>query len=56
LQKFYKRRVTVFNEQNLKEEFADVVITTLLLAKSMNLDINECLKLKLDKIKNRGGI
>ena len=56
LQKFYKRRVTVFNEQNLKEEFADVVINTLLLAKSMNLDINECLKLKLDKIKNRGGI
>lgn len=56
LQKFYKRRVTEFNEENLKWEFADVIITTLLLAKSLDIDINEALNLKIEKIKQRGGI
>jgi len=56
LQKFYKRRNWEFNEENLKLEFADVIITTLLLAKSLNIDVNETLKVKIDKIRIRGGV
>ena len=56
LEKFYKRRNTTFDENNLKWEFADVIITTLLLAKTMNIDINDAIEMKLKKIEDRGGI
>ena len=39
--------------ENLPEEFADVLITTLLLAKSMDIDIEEALKRKIAKIDKR---
>lgn len=39
--------------ENLSEEFADVLITTLLLAKAMNVDIKEALKRKVQKINKR---
>lgn len=39
--------------ENLLEEFADVLITTLLLAKAMNIDIEEALKRKIQKINRR---
>lgn len=38
---------------NLSHEFADVIITTLLLAKSMDIDIQEALKNKIVKINKR---
>lgn len=38
---------------NLPEEFADVIITALLLAKSMNIDIESALKSKVEKINKR---
>ncbi len=38
---------------NLAHEFADVIITTLLLAKSMDVDIQEALKNKIVKINLR---
>ena len=38
---------------NLAEEFADVLITTLLLAKSMDVDIPTALKNKIEKINKR---
>ena len=41
------------NKNNLPNEFADVIITTLLLAKSMNVDIREALKNKIKKINKR---
>jgi len=56
LQKFYKRRESDFDENNLKQEFSDVILTTLLLAKSLNIDINEALIIKLNKIEKRGWI
>ena len=34
-------------------EFADVIITTLLLARSMNIDINKALETKINKIRKR---
>ena len=37
----------------LSEEFADVIITTLLLAEYMGVDIKKALEKKTDKIKNR---
>jgi NTP pyrophosphatase (non-canonical NTP hydrolase) len=37
--------------ENLSDEFADVVITTFLLAKSMGVDIPNALNKKIEKIK-----
>ncbi|MFA6430457.1 MAG: MazG nucleotide pyrophosphohydrolase domain-containing protein [Candidatus Paceibacterota bacterium] len=39
------------DEDGLSDEFADVVITTLLLAKIMNVDILHALEKKIEKIK-----
>ncbi len=38
---------------NLPEEFADVIIVALLLAKSLNIDIESALKSKIEKINQR---
>ncbi|MFH0712793.1 MAG: MazG nucleotide pyrophosphohydrolase domain-containing protein [Candidatus Jorgensenbacteria bacterium] len=43
------------DKDNLLEEFADVVITTLLLAEVMNVNIEKALKRKIDKINKRYG-
>lgn len=40
-------------ESQIDEEFADVLITTLLLAENMNVDVKDGLKKKIKKIKNR---
>ena len=39
--------------ESLSDEFADVVITTFLLAKSMNVDVMEALGRKIKKIKEK---
>lgn len=52
LKSLYKGRKT-FVQEDLELEFADVIITTLLLAKSLNFDINKSLNKKLDIIKER---
>lgn len=41
-------------KDDLGDEFADVILCTLLLAKSMDIDINIALEKKLEKIKERG--
>lgn len=41
------------NPDNLSEEFADVLITTLILAKTMNIDIEKSLRKKIEKINDR---
>lgn len=59
LKKIWKQRkekLDNFSEENLKEEFVDVILTALILAKSLEIDINEALKIKLEKIEKRGGI
>lgn len=40
--------------EGLGDEFADVIITTMLLAKSMKVDIPEALNRKMRKIQKRG--
>jgi len=39
--------------ENLSEEFADVIITTLLLAKRMDVDVKRALEKKVEKINKR---
>lgn len=39
--------------EDLADEFADVVITTFLLAKTMNVDVMEALGHKIEKIKTK---
>ena len=56
LKKFYARPEKVFDEENLTLEFADVIFTTLLLAKTLDIDINKALTKKLEKINQRWGI
>jgi len=41
------------DKESLSEEFADVVITTLLLAKAMNVDVEKALEKKAEKINER---
>ena len=48
-----KEKLEKHKQEDLLWEFADVIITTLMLAKSMNIDINEALNYKLNIIKNR---
>lgn len=52
LKSLYKGR-KIFVQEDLELEFADVIITTLLLAKSLNVDINSSLVRKLNIIKER---
>ena len=48
-----KEKLEKHNKDNLAHEFADVLITTLLLAKTMGVDIEEGLKNKIEKINKR---
>ncbi|TES95590.1 hypothetical protein E3J85_01880 [Patescibacteria group bacterium] len=41
------------NSEELSEEFADVIIVTLLLAKTMNINIRESLRKKIEKVDKR---
>lgn len=48
-----KQKLENHNKENLPEEFADVIITTLLLAKAMNIDIEQAIEKKIEKINKR---
>ena len=50
----YARKHKLEKENNLKNEIADVIIVTLLLAKNMNIDIDNALREKIKKIEARG--
>ncbi len=52
LKKYFKDRKEFLHE-NLEWEFADVLFTTLLLAKALDVDINEAIENKLKIIKDR---
>jgi len=41
------------NQESLEHELADVIITTLILAEEMNIDIEKALESKIEKIKSR---
>ncbi|MDD2758222.1 MAG: MazG nucleotide pyrophosphohydrolase domain-containing protein [Patescibacteria group bacterium] len=48
-----KDKLDNHDANNLSEEFADVIITTLLLAEVMKIDIEKALKRKIKKIDKR---
>ena len=48
-----KDKLAKHDVNNLPEEFADVLITTLLLAEAMKVDIDKALKTKIEKINKR---
>lgn len=48
-----KDKLDKHDTNNLSDEFADVVITTLLLAEIMNIDIEKALEQKIEKIDKR---
>jgi len=48
-----KDKLAKLENNNLPNEFADVIITTLLLAETMGVDIEEALKNKIEKINKR---
>ena len=48
-----KEKLADFDKSDIDDEFADVIITTLLLAKIMNVDLEKALEKKIDKINGR---
>jgi NTP pyrophosphatase (non-canonical NTP hydrolase) len=48
-----KQKLEKFDKQKLPEEFADILITALLLAKSMDVDVEAALEKKIRKIERR---
>lgn len=56
LWKARKEKLEKYSDNDLKLEFADGVLSILLLAEQMWVDMNEALEMKFKKIENRGGI
>ncbi|MBP9747892.1 hypothetical protein KBD13_03095 [Patescibacteria group bacterium] len=46
-------KLVAYDRQNLAHEVADVLIVTLLLAKSLDIDVKQALEAKIDKIRRR---
>jgi len=51
-----KEKLDNLLKEDLMWEFADSILSILVLAEQMWIDINEALKMKLKKIENRGGV
>lgn len=49
----FQRKEKLCKERNLDGEIADVIITTLLLAETVNVDVAKALRLKMLKLKKR---
>jgi len=48
-----KEKLARYSKESLEDEFADVILVTLRLAKFMNIDIESALENKIEKIKKR---
>lgn len=48
-----KAKQRKFDKRNIYEEFADVIITTIVLAQTAGVDLERALREKLDKIEER---
>jgi NTP pyrophosphatase (non-canonical NTP hydrolase) len=48
-----KEKMDKFHDENLAEEFADVILTTFNLAENMGVDLEKGLKSKMEKINQR---
>ncbi len=50
---YQRKEKQAFSKTNLEEEFADVVIVTLMLAKTLGVDISRGIENKIEKINKR---
>ena len=48
-----KQKLEKFKLEKLEEEFADVIITSLLLGKSLNIDFEKSIKKSIEKVNKR---
>lgn len=48
-----KEKLDKLNKEEIKKEFADVILTVLILAKRFDVDIESALKIKIEEIKKR---
>jgi NTP pyrophosphatase (non-canonical NTP hydrolase) len=48
-----KDKLDKLNKKDIEKEFADVMITLLILAKRFDVNIEDALKIKIEEIKNR---
>tara|TARA_B100000315_G_scaffold260312_1_gene320758 strand:+ start:175 stop:501 length:327 start_codon:yes stop_codon:yes gene_type:complete len=48
-----KDKLEKINTEDIKKEFADVIFTTLIMAKEFDVDIEDAIKIKMDEIKKR---
>lgn len=51
-----KEKMERYSQETLMDEFADVIFTTIRLAKLMNIDISQALENKMIKIKKRSDL
>ncbi len=51
-----KKKIDNFSFEDLESEFADVVLSLLVLSNDMWVDINKVIQHKLEIIKDRGGV
>lgn len=50
-----RERLKVPQMHNIKMEMGDILVTLVIMAKQLDIDLGECLKLAYDKIKDRKG-
>jgi NTP pyrophosphatase (non-canonical NTP hydrolase) len=48
-----KKKLDAHDREKMEEEFADVIFTALLLAKTMGIDVGSAMKRKMKKVKKR---
>lgn len=48
-----KSKLDKLDKEEIKKEFADVIFTTLILAKRFDVDIEHAIKIKMEEIKKR---
>lgn len=48
-----KQKIDNYNETNLENEFADVLLSVLILSKELDIDINKSITNKINKINKR---
>ena len=48
-----KEKIEKYSQENMEHEMADIIFSALMLAKSLNIDVNKALTNKMKKIKER---
>jgi len=48
-----KEKLKNYKKEHLEEEFADVIFSTLMLAKTLNVNVEEVIKKRMEKLRKR---